>query len=97
MGCSESAAVMEKPLKKEEPKIEPAPKPKAEESPHFLIGHLAEEEYLFARVSLTNHSIDRLTIPQDFKPFNFSSMLSLVNKKYFISGGINYDLSNITP
>lgn len=41
MGCSESAAVMENPPKKEEKK-EPAQKPKPEDPSHFLLGHIAE-------------------------------------------------------
>jgi hypothetical protein len=37
-----------------------------------------------------------LSIPSDFEPHNFSSMISIENKQYFISGGINFDLTNIT-
>ena len=47
-------------------------------------------------MSLTNRSFARLSIPKDFLPYNFSSMLDIGNKKYLISGGIDFTLKDIT-
>lgn len=83
MGCSESHGIespkkIEKlqPFEQSPPKI----KSKNEEKLHFLIGNIAENEYLFGKVSVTNRAINKLSIPIDFKPYNFSSMLDLENK-----------------
>ena len=98
MGCSESAPVMEKTVLKAPPPeaIKTVTKPKVEEAPNFIFGHIAEEEYLFAKVNLASHSFDLLSIPQQFKPHNFSSMLAINNKQYLISGGIDFTLKDIT-
>lgn len=42
---------------------------------HYLLGHISEHDQLFAKVSLTNRTINRLSIPLGFQPMNFSSML----------------------
>jgi len=40
--------------------------------------------------------MEKLPIPQNFYPHNFSSMLEYEAGKFVISGGINYDLTDIT-
>lgn len=61
-----------------------------------MLGCLSEKEQVFAKVNVESLSINKMSIPIGLECYNFSSFIKLEKDEYFISGGINHDLTEIT-
>lgn len=61
------------------------------------MGEIKEGKFVFVAIDGKEGTVNNMKLPENYQPKNFSSMISIGESEYFISGGINIALNNISP
>ena len=71
-------------------------KPEPFQKNFFVMGEITHNQHIFMAINETDGSMKNIPLPENFQPKNFSSIINIGESLFFISGGVNYSLANIS-